>query len=174
MIQNAQLGMQSTPEAGWPGLVGSSGGGAAKDRAAFTAPPVRGLPAPGATLVARPRRGQFAGNPRQVRLARQFARRVLKGCAMADTAILLTNELVTNAILHTRSGRGGSFEVIVWRGRKSVCVAVRDDGSQKSPSLPGTNPHRESGRGLALVDALATRWGYEGNWAGRVVWFLLG
>jgi anti-sigma regulatory factor (Ser/Thr protein kinase) len=98
---------------------------------------------------------------------------VLNGCALTDTAMLLTSELVTNALTHTPSGTGGSFEVIVWRGKDCVLVAVLDDGSDRSPATAGTDLESESGRGLGLVAALADRWGHQGGTAARAVWFLL-
>lgn len=106
--------------------------------------------------------------------------RALDGCPAADTSVLLTSELVTNAIRHTHTGKGGSFEIIVWRGLTAVCIAVLDSGSDEKPDLsngkanawnPG--PLGETGRGLTLVDALATRWGHEGGRGGRALWFRL-
>ena len=92
---------------------------------------------------------------------------------MTDTAVLLTSELVTNALAHTPSGTGGSFEVIVWRDADSVLVAVLDDGSDRSPAAVGPDLESESGRGLGLVGFLADRWGHQGGATGRAVWFLL-
>jgi anti-sigma regulatory factor (Ser/Thr protein kinase) len=92
---------------------------------------------------------------------------------MSDVAVLLTSELVTNALAHTSSGIGGSFEVIVWRAADAVLVAVLDDGSDRSPTTMGVDLESESGRGLGLVAALADRWGHEGGAAARAVWFLL-
>ena len=87
--------------------------------------------------------------------------------------MLLTSELVTNALAYTPSGTGGSLEVIVWRDADSVLVAVLDDGSDRSPATAGTDPESESGRGIGLVAALADRWGHQGGTAARAVWFLL-
>lgn len=138
------------------------------------------LAAQGAVLVARPKRRVFPGNPDQARQARLFVTRTLDGCPAADTAVLLTSELVSNAISHTRTGKGGSFEIIVWRGLTATCIAVLDSGSDDKPALRNEKPDvwslglpRETGRGLTMVDALATRWGHEGGRGGRALWFLL-
>lgn len=92
---------------------------------------------------------------------------------MADTAVLLTSEVVTNALAHTPSGDGGTFEVVVWRSARTACVAVLDGGAAGAPAAGHPGPDAETGRGLALVASLAVRWGHEGGPAGRAVWFLL-
>ena len=127
----------------------------------------------GASLVATPERRAFPGDPEQVALARRFVAGVLNGCPAADTAVLLASELAANALAHSRSGAGGSFDVIVWRGVAAACIAVLDDGASQAP-VPGRfDPLREAGRGLALVDTLAARWGHCGGPTGRGVWFLV-
>ena len=142
--------------------------------------------ADGAVLVAPPKRRSFPGQPEQVAAARRFVARALDGCPDIDTAILLASELITNALQHTGSAGRGTFEVIVWRGRSAACVAVLDRGSTSKPARPALEPGRaepgrgaevddlaESGYGLALVDTLATRWGYRALDEGMAVWFLL-
>jgi anti-sigma regulatory factor (Ser/Thr protein kinase) len=131
------------------------------------------LAGPCAPARAMPRSCVFEGHPARVARARQFVAAVLNGCALTDTAVLLTSELVTNALAHTPSGTGGSLEVIVWRDADSVLVAVLDDGSDGSPATMGADLESDSGRGLGLVDALADRWGHQGGTAARAVWFLL-
>ena len=73
----------------------------------------------GARLVASPRRRVFPGHPDQVRQARRFVARALDGCPAADDAVLGVSELASNAIQHTRSGKGGRFQVLVWRGQEN-------------------------------------------------------
>jgi anti-sigma regulatory factor (Ser/Thr protein kinase) len=114
----------------------------------------------------------FAGRTDQVRHARRFVKAALDECPVADLVVLLTGELVTNAVVHTRSGDGGRFEVRVWSGPSSACVAVLDGGSDGEPSPAALDTVHESGRGLALVDALATHWGHAGGCDGRITWFL--
>jgi anti-sigma regulatory factor (Ser/Thr protein kinase) len=122
---------------------------------------------------AMPKSRVFDGHPARVARARRFVAAVLNGCALTDTAVLLASELVTNALAHTPSGTGGSFEVIVWRDADSVLIAVLDDGSDGSPATMAVDLESDSGRGLGLVAALADRWGHHGGTAARAVWFLL-
>ena len=131
------------------------------------------LAGPSSPARAMPKSRVFDGHPARVARARRFVAAVLNGCPLTDTAVLLTSELVTNALAHTPSGIGGSFEVIVWRDADSVLVAVLDDGSDRSPATMGIDLDSESGRGLGLVAALADRWGHQGGTAARAVWFLL-
>lgn len=131
------------------------------------------LASQGAERVARASRRAFPGHLRQAAHARRFVARALGCCPVTEVAILLTSELVTNAIAHSASGGGGMFEVMVWRGAHAACVAVLDEGADTTPAVgcPGTDD--ESGRGLGLVALLSADWGHEGGMGGRVVWFVL-
>jgi anti-sigma regulatory factor (Ser/Thr protein kinase) len=126
-----------------------------------------------AATVIRPRRRVFPGSGDQVGRARRFVGQILGGCPVLDEAVLLTSELVTNAITHTASGRGGKVTVTVYRADTRVRVEVRDDGSDE---IPVVRPHDEagdSGYGLGLVELMAHRWGHRGGQRGRIVWFML-
>jgi hypothetical protein len=89
------------------------------------------------------------------------------GSSAAETALVLTSELVTNAVVHTRSA-----EVAV-RARcngDTLVIAVDDDES--ALAVPGDCcSGRPTGAGLALMDSLALRWGWEPLHAGKRVWF---
>jgi len=165
---------------------------AAPDTAAFTPPAPRGVPPyalpagsltqlawHGAWLVSTPKRRVFPGRPDQVAHARRFVARALSGCPVADDALLCVSELASNAIRHTRTGRSGQFQVLVWRGQSSACVAVLDDGSDSTPIPAAGQPGRleESGHGLLAVQALAAWWGHhtyrDGSTRGTAVWFRL-
>ena len=166
---------------------------AAPQTAVFAPPMPRGAPAHalpagslaqlaghGAWLVATPKRRVFPGRPDQVAQARRFVARVLEGCPVADDALLCASELASNAIRHTRTGRrSGKFQVVVWRGVASACVAVLDDGSDSTPAPSPGQAGRlaESGHGLLAVQALAAWWGHhtyrDGSTRGTAVWFRL-
>jgi anti-sigma regulatory factor (Ser/Thr protein kinase) len=124
-----------------------------------------------AAVSARPRVRAFPGSRDQVRHARDFVRRAIAGFPGADDALLLTSELVTNAVVHTASGAGGMFAVTVWRDQDWARIAVRDGGSVTAPVVRPINAAEESGFGLGLVAMLADRWGHDGDAYGRVVWF---
>ena len=133
----------------------------------------------GAWLVATPKRRVFPGRPDQVAHARRFVGRVLKGCPVADDALLCVSELASNAIRHTRTGRSGKFQVVVWRGQASACVAVLDDGSATTPTPAPVQPGglEESGHGLLAVQTLVAWWGHhpyrDGSTRGTAVCFRL-
>jgi anti-sigma regulatory factor (Ser/Thr protein kinase) len=126
-----------------------------------------------AAAMIRPRRRVFPGASGQVGRARLFVGDVLDGCPVADDAVLLTSELVTNAIAHTASGRGGNVIVTVYRADTRVRIDVKDDGSDHAPVVRPVGEARESGFGLGLVDLMADCWGHCGGRRCRVVWFML-
>jgi anti-sigma regulatory factor (Ser/Thr protein kinase) len=115
--------------------------------------------------IAKPIRRVFPGRPCQARHARRFVSRILDGCPLTDTAVLLASELVTNALIHTHTCEHGTFEVIIWPGKTAAYVAVIDDGSSTIPAAGDNAPAElaESGRGLELVELLATQWGHYGH-----------
>ncbi|HEX2048994.1 MAG TPA: ATP-binding protein [Acidimicrobiales bacterium] len=110
-------------------------------------------------------------HPTSVGAARRFVRDVLKTRRIDDgvvsTVELLTSEVVTNAIVHARSGPQLAVQV----NDDSVRVAVRD----LSPGLPVRRLGRLddlSGRGVVIVEELATAWGVERERnGGKRVWF---
>jgi anti-sigma regulatory factor (Ser/Thr protein kinase) len=126
-----------------------------------------------AATVIRPRRRVFPGADDQVGRARVFVGQVLGGCPVSDEAVLLTSELVTNAITHTASGRDGKVTVTVYRADTRVRVEVRDEGSDEIPVVRPHDEDRDCGYGLGLVELMAHRWGHRGGQRGRVVWFML-
>jgi anti-sigma regulatory factor (Ser/Thr protein kinase) len=113
----------------------------------------------------------FLGSLREVRNVREFIARAVDGCPVADEVILLASEVAANAVVHTASGKGGTFTVVVCAGDQVFRVEIHDDGSQSPPTIGATGELVGSGRGLGLVESLATRWGYLGDRNGRVVWF---
>jgi anti-sigma regulatory factor (Ser/Thr protein kinase) len=104
--------------------------------------------------------------------ARQFVEGTLRRWGRADlseTAALLSSELVTNVIIHARSDMIVGVDLDDHRLRVTVF-----DGSDNRPRhrerLP---PLEEQGRGLQVVDALATSWGVNEGFRGKSVWFEL-
>ena len=120
-----------------------------------------------------PARRTFPGQPDQVACARDFVKHTLGCCPMRDEAVLLTSELCTNTLQHTASGRGGSFEVTIYHSPESLRVEVRDDGSSTVPAIQNFAELSEDGRGLELVQLIASRWGQNGDGYGRSVFFEL-
>ena len=85
---------------------------------------------------------------------------------VVDTLLLLTAELVTNAVLHGRS------EVVLSLGRSGsrVRVGVGDENT-RLPQRGELDPDALTGRGMTLVEALADRHGVEVSPLGKTVWF---
>ena len=117
------------------------------------------------------------GRPEQVSTARAFVAQTLnthRVGADSDTATLLTSEIVTNAIAHTKSGvEGGTVTIVVIGLPRGVLVEVIDDGSAGAPIVKG-DLYASEGHGLFLVQHLAAQWGYLRDTAGTTVWFHLG
>jgi anti-sigma regulatory factor (Ser/Thr protein kinase) len=89
-----------------------------------------------------------------------------------ETAVLLLGELVTNSVMHSKSGEpGGSVTVALCSGPAGILIQVRDDGGPSEPRVSAICADgAEHGYGLLLVDALAERWGTISSPDGRVTW----
>jgi anti-sigma regulatory factor (Ser/Thr protein kinase) len=90
-----------------------------------------------------------------------------------DDCVLLTSELATNAVMHSRSGSGGAFTITVSCSGDVVRVCVRDEGSAQPPCCCRPNAYASGGRGLPLIEALARRWGLIREAGANSVWFEL-
>ncbi len=103
------------------------------------------------------------------RVARRFLREALATQNLdgfGDVSELLTTELVTNVVLHARS----PIKVRLVTSGERLHVEV-DDASSRVPVVQRPEPERSSGKGLFLVDQLASDWGVD-TWAdGKTVWF---
>ena len=87
---------------------------------------------------------------------------------------LLTTELVTNAVRHSRAGNGGAVELRVSVRRTALRVTVADPGSETSPAVQDLDVSTPGGMGLFLVEQISRRWGVSRDPAGATeVWFEL-
>ncbi|ELP67837.1 ATP-binding protein [Streptomyces turgidiscabies] len=91
------------------------------------------------------------------------------GWVSGDVQLCLT-ELVGNVIRHVGEGTSVSVRVAWVDDGARVRVDVSDPDPRALPVLPGATRVDESGRGLALLGALAVRWGVEMNGVGKTVW----
>ena len=116
------------------------------------------------------------GRPEQVATARAFVSQTLSSHRIGadnDAATLLTSEIVTNAIQHTKSGvDGGTVTIVVIGVPRGVLVEIIDDGSAGTPIVKG-DLYAAQGHGLFLVQHVAAQWGYLRDPAGTTVWFHL-
>ncbi len=89
--------------------------------------------------------------------------------AMIRDAILLTSELVSNALVHAPGAC--VLEARFERDRSWLRVDVADSSAR--PPHPQEEPTvaRAGGHGLRLVDEVAHRWGWSPRSFGKVVWF---
>jgi anti-sigma regulatory factor (Ser/Thr protein kinase) len=85
---------------------------------------------------------------------------------------LLVSEIATNSVRHAAMGPDDSIELTLSMSSSGVRVAILDHGPGFDPAAARMpkDGRREGGRGLFLVDALADRWGVEGDGA-TSVWF---
>jgi len=109
----------------------------------------------------------FDATPSSAREVREFlaasVSRDREEMAMIELAV---SELATNAILHAR----GRFEVRIDSGPHQIYVAIEDP----SPTLPVRRDFDTvsvTGRGMGIVDQVASSWGSEATDYGKVVWF---
>ena len=78
-----------------------------------------------------------------------------------DDARLIVTELVANAIRHAHPLRNSTL-LVRWRQEGSeLLLSVSDGGGQTAPALRIVTEESESGRGLAIVEALCSRWRIE-------------
>jgi two-component sensor histidine kinase len=82
-----------------------------------------------------------------------------------DRLLMIVNELVSNAIDHART----ACDITVRRTRSLVRVLVADD-SPLPPRIPPHDVTAARGRGLQMVKALASRWGWTARHGGKTVW----
>lgn len=100
--------------------------------------------------------------------ARDFVREALGApddALLADVE-LLVSELVTNAVLHASSSP--RLDVIL--SDHQVRVEVYDD-DPTMPHMKQADARDTGGRGIFLLDRIASRWGAERHGTGKIVWF---
>lgn len=118
----------------------------------------------------------FPGTAAEVSEAREFVRGVLgQDWPAVDDILLMVSEISSNAVRHTASaGQDSSFDVTISAADDTLRISVGDSGSASEPRLPVDGEDTgtlTSGRGLRIVAALASAWGFSGDELGRVVWF---
>jgi anti-sigma regulatory factor (Ser/Thr protein kinase) len=103
-------------------------------------------------------------------VARRFVAEALAewdGSHDPSVAVLLTHELVANAIVHART----AVTLVIRFDAPLLTIEVHDE-SEKLPRPRHPDRREEHGRGLEFVAQLADDWGFrEKDGGGKVVWF---
>jgi hypothetical protein len=97
--------------------------------------------------------------------ARAHLRQLLSAWDQAEAgpdAGVVISELVTNSVAASAGVRLAAAPVLVWLGSDSHCLLLAvADASPRPPVRLSPGPGAERGRGLALVEALCSRWGWH-------------
>lgn len=126
-------------------------------------------------MADRSRRAQLPAGPAAPAEARRTIAEWLSG-AVDGRAIedikLLVSEIVTNAVRHP--SLDGPIEMGMRLGGERVRVEVSDPGGEdfRKPAVSAPPPDALGGRGLLIVDRVASRWGVTPGQPTRV-WFEL-
>ncbi|TDC06163.1 GAF domain-containing protein [Nonomuraea longispora] len=125
----------------------------------------------------------FEGTPHAPAHARKFVRQVLgewRLSHLAEDAVLLTSELVTNAVVHAGTGIELTCRLDVDDGPAKLEIEVDDhlpartiDECGVMPAVTPGSEVRPSGRGLALAGMLADAWGVTYTRTAKRVWVRL-
>ncbi|NLU72264.1 ATP-binding protein [Streptomyces sp. HNM0575] len=125
---------------------------------------------------------RFSATPRGARLARLLALFQLDawdvpyGSTASDDAAAIVAELAANAVTHGRvPGRDFRLGLALapYDGLRIEVTDTRDEARPSPVQGDPSDPEAEAGRGLFLVDALASDWGVRervGGGPGKTVW----
>jgi serine/threonine-protein kinase RsbW len=86
-----------------------------------------------------------------------------------DEITLIASELVGNAVRHADLNDKSELDVSWTVDPDEVVVSV-EDPSDKTPVRRNAAPDAPNGRGLTIIEALTSDWGYEFTPHGKRVW----
>ncbi len=129
----------------------------------------------GATLAGRQSKVVLPNGPAAPTAARRFARAALDAWhlgPLSDAVELVVSELVTNAVRHARPVGASPVRLVLACDDDVLRVEVHDADPARAPRprRPDPDDLAEGGRGLALIQALAARWGCRPGPTGKAVW----
>jgi len=122
--------------------------------------------------VLQKRRVSLAAEPAAAGAARRQVQATIQAWEIpvdASVAMLLTSELVTNAIMHET---GETITLVITCAYGQLHVDVHDTSCTLPVPVDGP-PDTETGRGLMLVANLSSSWGYYRTPTGKAVYFTL-
>jgi anti-sigma regulatory factor (Ser/Thr protein kinase) len=106
---------------------------------------------------------------------RTFLSHLADGELYVAASELVLSELVTNAILHGRTAESDKKICVRFKGLPGLLRVEVHDASSTLPTMSTARLDDESGRGLALVELLALRWGCgPRDGVGKQVWAEIG
>ncbi|MFF8725672.1 ATP-binding protein [Streptomyces sp. NPDC015171] len=127
---------------------------------------------PGTELVQR-----LTATPHGARQARRLTGSTLAAWGhpydgeLNHTAQLLVAELAANAVTHGRvPGRDFELRLILLRERDTLRIEVSDARKDRALRFLDGRPEDEHGRGLVIVQVLASLWGVSERDVGKTVW----
>ncbi|WP_371629315.1 ATP-binding protein [Streptomyces sp. NBC_00341] len=113
----------------------------------------------------------FLAEPEEVAGLRRVIRLHLRLWGLSevvDAAEICVSELAANVITHV--GEGTPATLVVEMNGTHLRVALRDPDTRVLPTLVHAGPDDESGRGMALLDAVSDRWGVILGAESKLVW----
>ena len=114
------------------------------------------------------------GTPRSVRAARNYVKTALGNHELgylAEDVEAVTSELVANAVRHAQA-KTVDVDVLLLNDDAGSLMVVVFDPCARPPVRCEPIPAAEQGRGLVMVEALATRWGWIPQNPGKAVFAL--
>ena len=126
-------------------------------------------------------RVRLAAGPAAAAEARRRVRDAIRSWRVPvdlDAALLLTSELVTNAVRHEAGQRAQAVVLAIACSRGRLRVDVHDTSRSlptvaEVPADADADAYAETGRGLLLVETLSDEWGFYRTPAGKAVYFTL-
>jgi anti-sigma regulatory factor (Ser/Thr protein kinase) len=126
------------------------------------------MPSPGTAELATVYSRVFPGRTDRIREVRATLGLALAACPIAEDVVLAACELATNCVLHSRSREPwGRFTVRAELHAGDYLWLGVEDGGGLWTEQPRSDVR---GRGLAIVAAVSSDWGVEGDALARVVW----
>lgn len=108
--------------------------------------------------------------PASVFLARRFVAQLLEmwefGPDHVDPVTLVVSELATNAARHSED----AIQIGLSCSDRLIRVEIGDTSHRMPVAVDESDEEATSGRGLILVEALASRWGVESEGLSKLVW----
>jgi len=115
--------------------------------------------------------------PESVQLARFHVRAALGFHELdqyADSAAIITSELVTNVIQHVCGDGTETVGVaLAHTSNPDAVTVIVSDSSPEGPAIREASADSERGRGLQIVEALSAHWGWQPEHCGKAVFAIL-